>query len=64
LGPFSWQEGFGGFSLGKTQLAEKIKYIENQQEHHRVKTFGEEYLAFLEEYDIAYDERYIFKPIE
>jgi REP element-mobilizing transposase RayT len=64
LGQFSWQDGFGGFSLGKSQIAEKIRYIENQQEHHRIKTFREEYLNFLEEYGIEYDERYIFKPVE
>ena len=71
LGHFSWQEarlpvgqGFGGFSLGKSQIAEKIKYIENQQEHHKIKTFREEYLNFLKEYDVEYDERYIFIPIE
>lgn len=62
-GRFSWQEGFGAFSLGKSQLKEKIAYIENQQEHHRVKTFTEEYLNFLKEYDVEYDERFIFKPI-
>jgi REP element-mobilizing transposase RayT len=63
-GKFSWQEGFGAFSLGKSQLPEKIKYIEEQQEHHRKKSFTEEYLQFLKENDIEYDERYIFKPIE
>jgi putative transposase len=63
-GRFSWQEGFGAFSVGKAQLSEKIKYIENQQEHHKIKTFREEYLILLKEFDIPYDENYIFKPIE
>ena len=63
-GKFSWQEGFGAFSLGKSQLPEKIKYIEEQQQHHKKKSFTEEYLQFLKENDIEYDERYIFKPIE
>jgi putative transposase len=64
FGRFSWQEGFGGFSLGKAQLAEKIRYIENQQEHHRVKSFREEYQTLLEECGVEFDERYIFKPID
>ncbi len=63
MGKFSWQEGFGAFSLGKPQLSSLIKYIENQQEHHKKSTFREEYLQFLKEYEVEYDERYIFKPI-
>jgi putative transposase len=63
-GKFSWQEGFGAFSLGKSQLPEKIKYIEDQQQQHKKESFREEYLKFLTENDIEYDERYIFKPIE
>ena len=61
---FSWQEGFGAFSLGKSQLGVKIKYIENQQEHHMQSTFREEYLQFLKEYEVEYDEKYIFKSID
>lgn len=64
VGKFSWQEGFGAFSLGKSQLQEKIKYIEEQQQHHLKTSFREEYLQFLKENDIEFDERYIFKPIE
>ncbi len=60
---FSWQEGFGAFSLGKSQLDVIIKYIENQQEHHKQSSFREEYLQFLKEYEVEYDERYIFRPI-
>lgn len=63
-GKFSWQEGFGAFSIGKAQLPGIIKYIENQQEHHKQTTFREEYLRFLNVSGIEYDERYIFKPIE
>lgn len=62
-GKFSWQEGFGAFSLGKTQLIEKISYVEHQQEHHKISTFNEEYTEFLKENDISFDEKYIFKPI-
>ena len=63
-GQFSWQEGFGGFTVGKSQLSDKIKYIENQKEHHKTTSFKDEYLQFLKEYDVEYDERYIFKVVE
>lgn len=63
-GRFSWQEGFGAFSYSKSQLPRIIKYIQNQQEHHKTRTFREEYLALLETHDVDYDERYIFKTIE
>ncbi len=62
-GKFSWQDGFGAFSFGKSQLREKIGYVEHQQEHHKISTFQEEYTAFLKENDIPFDEKYIFKPI-
>jgi REP element-mobilizing transposase RayT len=61
---FSWQEGFGGFSYGKSQIDYVIDYIKNQEIHHRKKTFIEEYLEFLEKFEVPYDERYIFKPVE
>lgn len=63
-GHFSWQSGFGSFSLSKSQLGDKIKYIENQEQHHKKITFKEEYLKFLIEYDVPYDERYIFQELE
>ena len=62
-GKFSWQEGFGAFSYSKTQIGQIIQYIEKQQEHHRKKTFIEEYKELLDSFDIDYDERYVFKPI-
>lgn len=62
-GQFSWQEGFGAFSISKSQLAGKIECIKNQQEHHKKNTFIEEYLQFLEEYEVEYDNAYIFKPV-
>jgi putative transposase len=61
---FSWQEGYGAFSYGKSQLPQIIRYIENQQIHHQKKTFIEEYKEFLAAFEVEYDERYIFKPIE
>ena len=63
-GSFSWQEGFGAFSVGKPQLPQKINYIEGQEEHHKKTSFMKEYLKFLEEYEVPWDERYIFKPLD
>ena len=63
-GKFSWQEGYGAFSYRKSDISQIINYIRNQQEHHRRKSFTEEYLELLKEFNIDYDERYIFKPVE
>lgn len=63
-GKFSWQEGYGGFSYSKSQISAVAKYIENQEKHHKRKTFIEEYLKILKDFEIDFDERYIFKPIE
>jgi hypothetical protein len=56
--------GFGAFSYGKSQIPDIAKYIETQEEHHKKKSFYEEYLEFLKLFEIEYDERYVFKPIE
>lgn len=64
LGHFSWQEGFGAFSYSRSQLDTVIRYIENQQEHHARRSFLDEYKALLERFDVEYDPRYLFKPIE
>lgn len=63
-GRFSWQEGYGGFSYSKSQIAAVANYIENQEKHHKKKTFIEEYLKILKDFEIDYDERYIFNRIE
>jgi REP-associated tyrosine transposase len=63
-GRFSWQEGFGAFSYGHSQLTGIIKYIHEQVEHHARKTFRQEYLSFLKKFQIEHDERYIFKPLD
>ncbi len=63
-GKFSWQEGYGAFSYGKSQISKVIDYIERQEEHHSKKTFIEEYTGFLDAFGVAYDERYIFKAVE
>jgi putative transposase len=62
-GRFSWQEGFGAFSYGHSQLGAVIRYIQNQQQHHRRRSFAEEYEQLLERFNIPHDERYVFQPI-
>lgn len=62
-GKFSWQEGYGAFSYSKTDLPNLISYIQHQQEHHTRKTFLEEYHDLLKEFDIEYDDRFVFKPL-
>jgi putative transposase len=57
---FEWQEGYGVFSYGHSQIDDVYKYISNQESHHKKRTFFEEYLAFLEKFEVPYDERYIF----
>jgi putative transposase len=57
---FSWQEGYGAFSIGVSQIGKTIAYISNQREHHQKTTFQEEFLAFLKANGIEYDERYIW----
>ncbi len=57
---FAWQAGYGAFSLGQSQLAALIAYIDNQEEHHRKRTFKEEYIEFLKLYGVDYDERYVW----
>ena len=59
-GKFRWQEGYGAFSYGQSQLPRVIKYIKNQEEHHRKKSFQEEYIEFLEKYEVDYKERFLF----
>lgn len=61
---FAWQEGYGAFSYSLSQLPRVIKYIENQQEHHRKQGFREEYKRFLEAFEVIYDEKYIFHDPE
>jgi len=58
---FAWQEGFGAFSYSKSHVQDVIRYIENQEQHHKKQTFLDEYKAFLKAFDISFEERYIFK---
>jgi len=63
-GKFNWQEGFGAFSYSKSHLDNVVKYILNQEERHKNRSFKEEYLEFLQKYDIKYDSNYLFEWIE
>jgi putative transposase len=63
-GRFSWQEGYGAFSYGHSQLDTIIRYIENQEEHHKRSSFKREYLTLLRKFDIAFEEKYVFEFIE
>ncbi|WP_375579635.1 IS200/IS605 family transposase [Marivirga tractuosa] len=58
---FRWQEGYGAFSYSKSQRSNVINYIKNQEEHHRTMSFKEEYLGFLEKFDVDYNESYVFE---
>lgn len=60
-GKFSWQEGFGSFSYAHSQIEQVYQYILNQEEHHRKKTFKEEYLDFLHKFEVEFDEKYLFE---
>jgi REP element-mobilizing transposase RayT len=59
LAAFSWQDGYGVFSVSQSQLRTVERYIEGQEEHHRLKSFAEEYRAFLTRHGIEFDERYL-----
>ena len=61
VGKFSWQEGYGGFSYSKSQRNSVINYIMNQEQHHKNKTFKEEYLQLLKDFDIEFQNEYVFE---
>ncbi len=63
-GKFNWQTGFGAFSYSKSQIDNVIKYILNQELHHKKKSFKDEYIEFLKKFEIDYNERYLFEWIE
>jgi REP element-mobilizing transposase RayT len=60
-GRFQWQDGYGAFSYGQSQIDNVIQYINTQEEHHRKSSFRDEYIKFLEKFDIEYDSRYLFE---
>ena len=61
---FRWQEGYGLFSYSMSHRPNVIKYIENQQEHHKKRTFREEYLDFLKKFQVEYNPKYLFNFFE
>lgn len=63
-GKFSWQEGYGAFSYSKSEVPTIIQYIINQTNRHKRKTFSEEYYDLLKEFEVDFDDRYIFKPVD
>ena len=58
---FSWQEGYGAFTVGVSQKPRTIDYIKQQAEHHRKRSFEEEFLAFLKKPAIEYDPKYVWE---
>jgi REP element-mobilizing transposase RayT len=61
---FNWQEGYGAFSYGHSQLDTVIRYINSQEKHHAKRTFREEYMDFLKKFNVEYNEQYLFDWIE
>ncbi|MFN7675167.1 IS200/IS605 family transposase [Flavobacterium sp.] len=61
---FSWQEGYGAFSYAHSQIEQVYNYILNQEKHHQKQTFKDEYLEFLQKFQIEYNEKYLFEWIE
>ncbi len=58
---FEWQEGYGVFSYGQSQVDDVYKYIQNQEAHHKKQTFRDEYFELLKKFKIEYNEQYIFQ---
>ena len=63
-GQFAWQKGFGAFTYSKSQLPAVIKYIQLQEEHHRIKSFKQEYLSLLSKFEIKYKNEFLFEWYE
>jgi len=63
-GKFSWQEGYGAFSYSHSHIQNVYQYILNQEEHHKKKTFREEYIDFLKKFEVEYNEKYLFDWID
>jgi putative transposase len=57
---FYWQRGYGAFSVSPSQLHAVLEYVDNQEEHHRTRSFQEEYRDFLRKYGVEFDERYVW----
>jgi len=62
-GKFNWQDGFGAFSYSHSHIDRVYKYIMHQEEHHKIKTFREEYIELLKKFEIKFDEKYLFEEV-
>lgn len=62
-GKFNWQAGYGAFSFSHSHLDAVIKYINNQEKHHKKMAFREEYIELLKKYDVEYDEKYVLVDV-
>ena len=60
---FEWQDGYGVFSYGQSQIDKVYRYIQNQEAHHKKQSFRDEYIGLLKRFKIEYDEKYIFQPL-
>jgi putative transposase len=58
---FCWQDGYGAFSIGRSQVAKLHRYIANQKEHHRKQSFEDEFVRFLNKYGLEHDEQYLWR---
>lgn len=63
-GKFNWQAGYGAFSFSHSQIDAVVKYLNNQEQHHKKKTFREEYMEMLEKYNVQFDEKYILNDVK
>jgi REP element-mobilizing transposase RayT len=63
-GRFNWQEGYGAFSYGHSQLDRIIRYIQNQEKHHAKQSFKNEYMTLLRKFEIAFEEKYVFEFLD
>ena len=63
-GKFTWQEGYGAFSYSQSHINQVYNYILHQQEHHKKKTFKQEYMDFLKKFEVMYEEKYLFEWYE
>jgi REP element-mobilizing transposase RayT len=62
-GRFAWQSGYGAFTVSQSQLSTLVEYVEHQEEHHRERSFQDEFVAILKKQGVDFDERYLFDGI-
>ncbi len=64
VGKFSWQDGYGAFSYSKSHIDKVVKYVLNQSEHHKKQSFRDEYVSFLNKFEMDYNPKYLFEWYE